>query len=123
VISPGVADGDVVCPNTSGTSNVAAGKAILEKILPGVDPDAQVTLAKWDFAMFERNFDAAEQVLAEYPSEEFPPPMRDPKVYYRGCAALARGGRASAQTFFEKRARSSSCGCTIILTTRSFFSH
>lgn len=84
------------------TSNVAAGKAILDKIPPGVDPDAQVTLARWDFAMFERNFEAAEQVLDEYPSEEFPPPMRDPKVYYRGCVALARGDRASAQTFFEK---------------------
>ena len=84
------------------TGNVAAGKAILEKIPPGVDPNAQVTLAKWDFAMFERNFDAAEQVLAEYPSEEFPPPMRDPKVYYRGCVALARGDTASAQTLFEK---------------------
>jgi TolB-like protein/Flp pilus assembly protein TadD len=84
------------------TGNIAAGKAILDQIAPGVDPNAAVTLARWDFAMFERNFDAAEQVLAEYPSEEFPPPMRDPKVYFRGCVALARGDTASAQTFFEK---------------------
>jgi adenylate cyclase len=84
------------------TGSIAAGKAILDKIPPGVDFDGAVTRARWDFAMFERNFDAAEQVLAEYPSEEFPPPMRDPKVYYRGCVALARGDRASAQALFER---------------------
>ena len=84
------------------TGDIAAGKAILDKIPPGVDFDGAVTRARFDFAMFERNFDAAEQVLAEYPSEEFPPPMRDPKVYYRACVALARGDRASAQTLFEK---------------------
>jgi tetratricopeptide (TPR) repeat protein len=84
------------------TGSIAAGKAILDKIPLGVDFDAAVTRARWDFAMFDRNFDAAEQVLAEYPSEEFPPPMRDPKVYYRGCVALARGDTASAQILFEK---------------------
>jgi len=52
--------------------------------------------------MLERNFDAAAQVLADYPSEEFPPPMRNPKAYYQGRVALARGDTASAQELFEK---------------------
>ena len=72
------------------TGDISAGKPILNKIAPGVDPNARVTRARWDFAMLERDFDAAEQILAEYPSEEFPPPMRDPKDYYRGCVALVR---------------------------------
>jgi tetratricopeptide (TPR) repeat protein len=52
--------------------------------------------------VLERDFAAAEQIPADYTSKEFPPPMRDPKAYYRGQVALARGDTASAQSFFEK---------------------
>jgi TolB-like protein/Flp pilus assembly protein TadD len=82
--------------------DLAAGKEILRKIPAGLDPGASVTYARWDFSMWERDFAAAEKVLAEYPSEEFPPPMRNPKIYYQGLTALARGDAALAQSLFEK---------------------
>jgi TolB-like protein/Tfp pilus assembly protein PilF len=83
------------------TGNLAAGKEILHKIPAGLDPNAGVTMARWDFSMLERDFAAAEKILAEYPSEEFPPPMRTPKNYFQGLTALARGDAALAQTLFE----------------------
>jgi serine/threonine protein kinase/tetratricopeptide (TPR) repeat protein len=84
------------------TGNLAAGKEILHKIPAGLDPNAGVTMARWDFSMLERDFAAAEKILAEYPSEEFPPPMRTPKSYFQGLTALALGDAALAQTLFEK---------------------
>jgi tetratricopeptide (TPR) repeat protein len=84
------------------TGDLSRGKEILRKIPAGLDPNARVTLAKWDFSMIERDFAAAERVLNEYPSEEFPPPMRNPKSYFLGCTALARGDTALAQSLFEK---------------------
>jgi len=84
------------------TGNLAASKEILHKIPGGLDPNAGVTMARWDFSMLERDFAAAEKILAEYPSEEFPPPMRTPKSYFQGLTALARGDAALAQTLFEK---------------------
>lgn len=84
------------------TGDLAAGKEILHKIPAGLDPNAGVTMARWDFSMLERVFAAAEKILAEYPSEEFPPPMRTPKSYFQGLTALARGDAALAQTLFEK---------------------
>jgi len=84
------------------TGSLAAGKEILHKIPAGLDPNAGVTLARWDFSMLERDFTAAEKILAEYPSEEFPPPMRTPKSYFQGLTALAQGDAALAQTLLEK---------------------
>ena len=82
--------------------HLAAGNEILRKIPAGNDPDASVTFARWVFSMLERDFTTAEKVLAEYPSEEFPPPMRNPKIYYQAMTALARGDAALAQSLFEK---------------------
>jgi len=84
------------------TGEPSAGKEILRKIPAGLDPDGQVTLTKWQFSLWERDFAAAEKVMAEYPSEEFPPPSRYPKIYYQALTALARGDAAVAQVLFEK---------------------
>jgi TolB-like protein/Flp pilus assembly protein TadD len=84
------------------TGDLSRSKEILRNIPAGVDPNARVTYAKWDFSMMERDFAAAEKVLIEYPSEEFPPPMRNPKSYFQGCTALARGDTALAQSLLEK---------------------
>ena len=82
--------------------DVSAGKEILRKIPAGVDPGGDVTLTRWQFDIWERDFAAADKVLAEYPSEEFPPPARIPKVYYQAITAMARGDAAMAQILFEK---------------------
>lgn len=83
------------------TGDLAAGKEILRKIPVGLDPVAIVTLARWHFSMLERDFGAAEKILAEFPSEEFPPP-RFPKSYYQAHTALARDDAALARSLFEK---------------------
>ena len=86
----------------------------------GNDPDASVTFARWVFSMLERDFTTAEKVLAEYPSEEFPPPMRNPKIYYQAMTALARGDAALAQSLFEKAGPAlRTPGCRIIQTIPS----
>jgi serine/threonine-protein kinase len=81
------------------TSDVAAGKAILRKIPGGLDPSAAVTQVKWYFSMLERDFVAAENILAEFPSEEF---RGDPKFVYQGYTAFDRGDTSFAQSLFEK---------------------
>jgi TolB-like protein/Flp pilus assembly protein TadD len=81
------------------TSDVAAGKEILGKIPRGLDPDAAVTQVRWYFSMLERDFVAAEKILAEFPSEEF---RSDPKSVYQAYTAFGRGDMARAQTLFEK---------------------
>jgi tetratricopeptide (TPR) repeat protein len=76
-------------------------KATLAEIPAGVDPSGLVTRARWDLAMLERDFAAAERVIAAYPLDVFQSdglPM--PKSFYRGCTALARGDAATAQAQF-----------------------
>jgi TolB-like protein/Flp pilus assembly protein TadD len=76
-------------------------KATLAEIPAGVDPSGLVTRARWDLAMLERDYAAAEHVMAAYPLDVFQSdglPM--PKSFYRGCTALARGDAATAQAQF-----------------------
>lgn len=84
------------------TGDLGAGKEILRQIPAGVDPDRSVTLSRWEFSLWERDFAAAEKVMAQHPSEEFPPPMRTPTSYYQAVTVLARGDAAVAQSMFEK---------------------
>ena len=81
-------------------SNPAAGRKILQEIPPGIDPDGKVTEARWDLAMLERDYAAAEKLLTDFPSEEFPHAGEQPKAFFRGRVALARGDTASAQRYF-----------------------
>jgi TolB-like protein/Flp pilus assembly protein TadD len=76
-------------------------KATLAEIPAGVDPSGLVTRARWDLAMLERDYAAAENAMAAYPLDVFQAdglPM--PKSFYRGCTALARGDAATAQAQF-----------------------
>jgi TolB-like protein/DNA-binding winged helix-turn-helix (wHTH) protein/Tfp pilus assembly protein PilF len=89
--------------------NPAAGRKILQNIPAGLDPDGVVALARWDLAILERDYDAAEKIVTDSPLEDF----RDlPKTFYQGRIALARGDIESAQRYFaaarpefEKRVR------------------
>jgi tetratricopeptide (TPR) repeat protein len=70
--------------------------------IPGeVDPSGLVTRARWDLAMLERDYAAADRAMASYPLDVFQSDgMPMPKSFFRGCTALARGDNAAAQTHF-----------------------
>ena len=78
-------------------------RTALAAIPSGLDPDGSVTLARWDVAMIERDFGAAEHVVAACPLESVQnfagAPL--PKSYLLGSVALARGELAKAQSLFD----------------------
>ncbi|HWM25619.1 MAG TPA: hypothetical protein VNP98_12410 [Chthoniobacterales bacterium] len=75
---------------------------VLGKTPPGVDPAGLVTRARWDLAMIQRDFAAADQALASCPLDLFQSGGQPtPKSFYQGCVALARGDEAAARTHFE----------------------
>ena len=51
--------------------NPAAGRKILQNIPAGIDPHGLVTLGRWDLAMLERDYAAAEKILTDSPLEDF----------------------------------------------------
>jgi len=76
-------------------------KATLAEIPVGVDPSGLVTRARWDLAMLERDYAAAERAMASYPLDVFQSDgMPMPKSFFRGCTALARGDTSAAQSQF-----------------------
>ncbi len=92
--------------------NPVAGRKVLQNIPPGVDPGGRVTVARWDLAMLERDYATAEKIVNDSPLEDSPWAGYDPKTYYQGRTALARGDIESAQRYFaaarlgiEKRVR------------------
>lgn len=73
----------------------------LSEIPAEVDPSGLVTRARWDLAMLERDYAAADRAMAAYPLDVFQSDgMPMPKSFFRGCAALARGDNAAAQSHF-----------------------
>jgi TolB-like protein/Tfp pilus assembly protein PilF len=82
-------------------STVALQEA-LGKIGPGIDPAGLVTRARWDLAMINCDYDAADQVMTACPLDQFQSNGQPtPKSFYRGCAAIARGDQTSANANFE----------------------
>jgi tetratricopeptide (TPR) repeat protein len=80
-------------------ANPAAGRRILENIPASLDSDGAVALMRWDMAMLERDYAAAEKMLSDLPVEKFQA-SDAPKTYYQGRTALARGDKESAQRYF-----------------------
>ena len=80
-------------------ANPAAGRRILENIPASLDSDGEVALTRWDMAMLERDYAAAEKILSDLPVEKFQA-SDAPKTYYQGRTALARGDKESAQRYF-----------------------
>ncbi|MEN3369915.1 MAG: adenylate cyclase [Verrucomicrobiota bacterium] len=92
--------------------NPAAGRKILENISASGDTNGMVAVARWDLAMMERDYAAAEKILTESQLENFFPAGDGQKTYYQGRIARARGDMESAQRYLataipdtEKRAR------------------
>jgi tetratricopeptide (TPR) repeat protein len=74
-----------------------------------------VAVARWDLAMLERDYAAAEKILTDSSFENFSPAGDGAKTYYQGRLALARGDIESSQSYFaavrpeiEKRVRDNS---------------
>ena len=84
-------------------NDLAPLRAALSAIPAGLDPDGEVTLARWDAALLERDFGAAERAVAALAGENALTPFGTPlpKGYLLGCIALARGDSRSAQPLFE----------------------
>jgi tetratricopeptide (TPR) repeat protein len=80
--------------------NPDAGRKILENIPAASDRDGLLAAARWDLAMLERDYAAAEKVLTDSPLEDFPSAGDAPKTFYQGRIALARGDIESAQRYF-----------------------
>ncbi|PYJ08593.1 MAG: hypothetical protein DMF06_12400 [Verrucomicrobia bacterium] len=90
----------------SRNADPAAARRILDRLPADSARAAGVIAARWDLAMLERDYDAAEKIPIE------PLPDQAPKVFYQGRTALARGDLESAERFlneataeFEKRLR------------------
>lgn len=89
----------LACLEVFRNANPAAGRRILENIPASLDSDGEVALTRWDMAMLERDYAAAEKILRDLPVEKFE--ARDaPKTFYQGRTALARGDKESAQRYF-----------------------
>ena len=80
--------------------NPAAGSKILQNIPAGIDREGNVALARWDLAMLERDYAAAEKIVTDSPLEDFSGVGGAPKTFYQGRTALARGDIESAQRYF-----------------------
>jgi TolB-like protein/Tfp pilus assembly protein PilF len=76
-------------------------KSALAEIPIGVDPSGLVSRARWDLAMLERDYAAADRAIASYALDVFQcDEMPMPKSFFRGCTALARGDASVAQAQF-----------------------
>jgi TolB-like protein/Tfp pilus assembly protein PilF len=78
----------------------------LADVVAGVDPDGVVTSCRWDGAMMERDFNAADELLAATALKEldYTNGGATPKTFLAGCTALARQDQAGAQRNFAAAA-------------------
>jgi TolB-like protein/Tfp pilus assembly protein PilF len=83
------------------SGNTATLKSTLAGIAPGDDPAGLVTRARWDLAMIERDYAAADLAMTSCPLAVFQSNgLPTPKSFFLGCVALARGDQAATQTHF-----------------------
>ena len=83
------------------SGNPAAGRKILENIPLSGDPQGMAAISRWDLAMLERDYSAAEKILADPSLKDFSPAGDAGKTYYQGRLARARGDLESARRYFE----------------------
>lgn len=83
--------------------DVAELRATIAAVPRGNDPDGQVTRTKWDGALLARDYAAAERAVNECTADVVQAALNTPlpKAYLLGSAALARGDRRAAASFFE----------------------
>lgn len=78
-------------------------KTLLSEVQPGVDPDGIVTACRWEVAMLERDYDAAQRVLETCALTEidYLNGAATPISFLEGCILLARGDVEKAKGKFE----------------------
>jgi TolB-like protein len=83
--------------------NLAPLRTALAAVPPGVDPDGEITLARFDLALLARDFSAAERAVAAGAPETVETVFGAvlPKSYLLGCIALAKGEVTRAKPLFE----------------------
>jgi TolB-like protein len=84
--------------------NVAAAREILSQIPAGIDPDGDVSEARFNLCMLQRDFTAAAQVLANFPEKRSGFVNTWLKTFFEGQLALARGDAKTAQEIFAASA-------------------
>ena len=79
-------------------------KKFLAEIPAGTDPDGITTAARWEVAMIERDFPAAEAVLRNSPLDGFSylNSEETPKTFLEGYILLAQGNAVAAREKFER---------------------
>ncbi len=78
-------------------------KSVLSSIPPEVDPDGVVTAARWDAALVDRNFAAADAALSQCRLEEISYLNSEltPKTFLLGILAMAKGDAAAAERYLN----------------------
>lgn len=78
--------------------------SLLAQIPPGTDPDGLVTASRWDVAMIDRNFNAAENALKQSPlgAVDYLNGGSTPKTFLAGYTIFARDGLAAARPLLEQ---------------------
>jgi tetratricopeptide (TPR) repeat protein len=76
---------------------------VIDDVSPGGDPDGAIAFARYQVALYERNYDAAERALASTPVAQFEVIQHTmaPKTYFEACLALARGDAERAHSLFQ----------------------
>ena len=82
-------------------ADTAAARRILDKVPAGSRRASLIDLGRWNLAMFERDYAAAEKALDNVRFEDVSLAIDGPKTYYQGRTALARGDVESARRYFE----------------------
>ncbi len=84
--------------------NLAPLQAAIESLPQGLDPDGSFTWLRWDAALLQRDFPAAQRALDDYPAETLPAingaPL--PKSYLAGCLAVAQVDPTQAAAAFAR---------------------
>jgi TolB-like protein/Flp pilus assembly protein TadD len=79
-------------------------KNLLASVPVGTDPDGMITACRWESALIDRDFDAAENALQNSPLEsvDYLNGGSTPKTFLAGCVLLARGDAAAATPLFDQ---------------------
>jgi TolB-like protein/DNA-binding winged helix-turn-helix (wHTH) protein/Tfp pilus assembly protein PilF len=100
--------GDPVLPHLSlaylevaRNADPAAARRVLDKVPAGSTRASVINLGRWDLAMLERDYDAAEKALTDVRFDDVAWAIDAPKTFYQGRTALARGDIESARRYLE----------------------
>jgi TolB-like protein/Tfp pilus assembly protein PilF len=85
----------------SRNADPAAAKRILDRLPAASTRDSIAITARWDVAMLERDYEAAERILTELPPDDAHL-TGAPKALYQGSTALAGGDLESADRYLSE---------------------